>query len=246
MAIQHKRLVREYLERVDGEVLEGEHFRSTLAGMIKGHGGVYALYKGDTLYYVGLATNLMGRVKHHLKDRHARRWNRFSVYLTTAGHHIKPIESLLLRITRPVGNRVQGRLPGARDLKADVNRGVKAQQDDERARLLGATSPGSGNGRRRRTIEARWPSLVRSTGASLFEPTTRASDTGRRCAKTGESRMAGSCSNRHRRPPRRLWGAPPTVGVSGSTSAAVSGCDWVRYGAEDSSKWPSFPRGSRT
>ncbi|MFO1219996.1 MAG: hypothetical protein U1E89_16635 [Burkholderiaceae bacterium] len=137
MAIQHKRLVREYLERVDGEVLEGEHFRSTLAGMIKGHGGVYALYKGDTLYYVGLATNLMGRVKHHLKDRHARRWNRFSVYLTTAGHHIKPIESLLLRITRPVGNRVQGRLPGARDLKADVNRGVKAQQDDERARLLG-------------------------------------------------------------------------------------------------------------
>lgn len=151
------RLVREYLERVNGEVLEGEHFRSTLASMIKGHAGVYALYKGDALYYVGLATNLMARVNHHLKDRHARRWNRFSVYLTTAGQQIKPIESLLLRITKPVGNKVQGKLPGARDLKADVNRGVKAQQDDERARLLGGNFA---RVRRRRKAAAHKGSLV--------------------------------------------------------------------------------------
>lgn len=130
-------LVREYLERVGGDVLESDHFRSIVAGMIKGHAGVYALYKNERLYYVGLATNLMGRVKHHLKDRHAGKWNRFSVYLTTAGDHIKPIESLLLRIIDPQGNRVKGRLPGAHDLKRDLNRKVSEHQADERARLLG-------------------------------------------------------------------------------------------------------------
>ena len=106
-------LVSEYLERVGGDVLESEHYRSIVAGMIKGHAGVYALYKGERLYYVGLATNLMGRVKHHLKDRHTGEWNRFSVYLASNDVHIKPLESLLLRIINPLGNRVKGRLAGA-------------------------------------------------------------------------------------------------------------------------------------
>lgn len=130
-------LVSEYLERVGGDVLESEHFRSIVARMIKGHAGVYALYKDERLYYVGLATNLMGRVKHHLKDRHGGKWNRFSVYLTSKGEHIKPIESLLLRIINPAGNRVKGRLPGSRDLKKELNRKVSDHQADERARLLG-------------------------------------------------------------------------------------------------------------
>jgi hypothetical protein len=130
-------LVSEYLERVGGDVLESEHYRSIVAGMIKGHAGVYALYKDERLYYVGLATNLMGRVKHHLKDRHTGKWNRFSVYLANNDGHIKPLESLLLRIINPTGNRVKGRLAGARDLKKELNNKVAAHHADERARLLG-------------------------------------------------------------------------------------------------------------
>ena len=39
--------------------------------MIKRRAGVYALYrKQEKLYYVGLASNLMGRSKAHLRDRH--------------------------------------------------------------------------------------------------------------------------------------------------------------------------------
>ncbi|MES2509715.1 MAG: hypothetical protein V4625_07280 [Pseudomonadota bacterium] len=132
-------LVSEYLERVDGKVLAQVQFRLVLRDMIRGHAGVYALYKNESLYYVGLASNLMARVKHHLKDRHAGKWTRFSVYLTTNGEHIKPIESLLLRIAKPKGNLVQGRLPGAHDLMKDLNRKVSDQQHDERARLLGGS-----------------------------------------------------------------------------------------------------------
>src|SRR5687768_9314386 len=103
-----KGLVTEFIERVSGTVLEDPQYRRVVAGLIKGHAGIYALYKGDALYYVGLASNLMPRVKHHLKDRHARRWETFSVYLTRDNDHIKPLESLLLRIVQPKGNRVKG------------------------------------------------------------------------------------------------------------------------------------------
>ena len=60
-----------------------------------------------------------------------------SVYLTSKGEHVKPIESLLLRIVDPSGNRVKGRLPGAQDFKRELNRQVSARQRKERARLLG-------------------------------------------------------------------------------------------------------------
>lgn len=150
-------LVREYLEAVGGVVLEDDHYRSILASMIRGHAGVYALYKDERLYYVGLATNLMNRVKHHLKDKHAGKWNRFSVYLTTTGEHTKPIESLLLRIANPVGNSVRGKLPGSRDLKSDLHHRVAEHQADERARLLGGAPARK---RRRRKAAAAKGSLV--------------------------------------------------------------------------------------
>ena len=71
-------LVHEYLERVSGEVLEQKNYRSALTGMIKGHEGIYVLYQNDRLYYVGLASNLMGRVKQHTKDRHSGQWDRLA------------------------------------------------------------------------------------------------------------------------------------------------------------------------
>ncbi len=83
--------------------------------MIRGYAGVYALYKGEKLYYVGLANNLMSRVNHHLKDRHRGMWDRFSVYLTTDNAHMRPLEALMLRVINPVGNKVKGKLTGAQD-----------------------------------------------------------------------------------------------------------------------------------
>lgn len=47
----------------------------------------------------------MTRVNHHLKDWHKGKWDRFSVYLTNDDEHIKPLESLMLRIINPKGNK---------------------------------------------------------------------------------------------------------------------------------------------
>ena len=129
------KFIAEYLERVNWRVLAEQ--QAVVRSMIQGHAGVYALYKGEKLYYIGLANNLMGRVKHHLKDRHAAKWDRFSVYLTNDDQHIKPLESLLLRIAAPSGNRVAGKLAGAKDLQAPLKRSIRTATEDNLAVLLG-------------------------------------------------------------------------------------------------------------
>lgn len=128
-------IVSEYLERVSWKVLE--KYRPVLQSLIRGHAGVYALYKAEKLYYVGLASNLMGRVNHHLKDRHKAKWDRFSVYLTIDDDHIRPLEALVLRIVDPSGNRVKGRLGGAMDLARKLKREMEERIRDETATLLG-------------------------------------------------------------------------------------------------------------
>jgi Restriction Enzyme Adenine Methylase Associated len=131
-------LFTEYLEHVSGKLLE-DQYRAVIAKLIKGHAGIYALYKGERLYYIGLASNLMRRVRHHLKDRHAKRWDRFSVYLAVRNEHIKPLESLLLRIALPTGNRVKGRLPNAVDLRRVLHRAMRERDATYYATLLGGS-----------------------------------------------------------------------------------------------------------
>ena len=43
-------IVRAYLERASWRMLQ--EWRPIVARMIKGHAGIYALYKGEKLYYV--------------------------------------------------------------------------------------------------------------------------------------------------------------------------------------------------
>jgi hypothetical protein len=132
---RRERIVGSYLERVSWRVLD--KWRPIVARLIKSHAGVYALYKGDKLYYVGLASNLMGRVNHHLKDRHRGKWDRFSVYLTVTDEHIRSLEALVLRIVDASGNKQKGRLAGAQDLARRVKRDAEERARDEAASLLG-------------------------------------------------------------------------------------------------------------
>jgi hypothetical protein len=134
-----------------------ETYRDIVVEFIKGHAGVYALYKGEKLYYVGLARNLMNRVKHHLKDRHKGKWDRFSVYITIEDEHIRPLEALTLRIVNPLGNRVKGGLTGAQDLIRALKRRIDSAQRDETATLLGG-----------RFVSRRQRSRLRSTKGTLI------------------------------------------------------------------------------
>ena len=128
-------LVCEYLEKIDRKMLV--KYQDLIREFIKGHQGIYALYRGDRLYYVGLATNLRRRLKAHLRDRHKNAWNRFSVYLVIENQHIKELESLFLRILMPDGNAKKGTFPKAINLETRLKTEIRRRQQEELEVLLG-------------------------------------------------------------------------------------------------------------
>lgn len=135
MAKKTKRLLIKHLEDISWNVLE--EYPDVIRDMIRGQSGIYALFKRGKLYYVGLASNLMVRLKQHLKDRHNGRWDRFSVYLTRHDEHMKELESLLLRIVNPQGNRQSGKFSGASNLRLEFAKQMREADADKRALLLG-------------------------------------------------------------------------------------------------------------
>lgn len=129
-------LLNQHLEDISSRVLED--YGGVIKNMIRRRSGVYALYRRGKLYYVGLASDLMWRLRSHIKDRHRGAWDRFSVYLTADSEHVKELESLLLRIVNPVGNKVSGHFKGSTNLFSALNNRIKELDAERRASLLGA------------------------------------------------------------------------------------------------------------
>jgi hypothetical protein len=97
---------------------------------------VYSLYKRDVLYYVGLASNLRGRLEQHLRDRHKGLWTNFSLYLTLESGFMKELESLVLRIAEPKGNKQRGKFAKAQSLLKTLKRRIKAEDEKKRNELF--------------------------------------------------------------------------------------------------------------
>jgi len=133
--MKSNQLVCEYLENISYEVLE--KFQKIIKKYVKGRHGIYALYRKNKLYYVGLATNLRSRLGHHLKDRHAGAWDSFSAYLTPNNQHLREIEALLTRVIDRKGNKQRGKFGKAEDLRRRVWRDIKNDQRVELNNLFG-------------------------------------------------------------------------------------------------------------
>lgn len=127
-------LVSQYLENISRKALEG--YQDIIKKYVRDRHGVYALYHKNKLYYVGLASNLRSRLRHHLRDRHADAWDSFSVYLTIGGQHLHELETLLLRIIDRKGNKQRGRFGKADDLKRKFRKELKRAQSEELEQLF--------------------------------------------------------------------------------------------------------------
>lgn len=97
----------------------------------------YALYRKNKLYYVGLATNLRGRLNTHLKDRHKGLWDRFSVYLTLENSHLRELEALVIRVAQPKGNKQRGKFARSENLVRMLRRHVRDEFTREMRMLTG-------------------------------------------------------------------------------------------------------------
>ena len=128
-------LVCQHLENISRQALE--EFQDIIRTYVRQRHGVYALYRRGKLYYVGLASNLRTRLGHHLKDRHALSWDRFSIYSTIGDSHLRELESLILRIVKPAGNKQKGKFAKSEDLRRRFKRDIKHSQHLEMQDLLG-------------------------------------------------------------------------------------------------------------
>ncbi len=99
-------LVRAYAEDISAKLLEKHG--DTVKTVIGRKRGVYVLSKDGKPYYIGLANKLPSRLSHHLKDRHAGNWDRFNFYAIRSKKYIKDLESILIRVAQPEGNRQRG------------------------------------------------------------------------------------------------------------------------------------------
>jgi len=118
-----------HLERMGRGVFS--RFQKQITECVKGSFGVYALYRQNKLYYIGLASNLKSRIRGHLKDKHGGSWTHFSLYIFRRESHIRELESLLLRIAYPEGNIQRGKLKGSVNLKPKLKGLIKRKYEDD-------------------------------------------------------------------------------------------------------------------
>jgi Restriction Enzyme Adenine Methylase Associated len=130
-------LVSQHLENISRSALE--KYQQIVRHFVQRRPGVYALYRRKKLYYVGLAGDLRWRLNQHLKDRHGKSWDKFSVYLTIGDFHIKELESLLLRVSKPAGNHQLGGFARSENLLRRFSKEVKSLQRAEWYSMIGRT-----------------------------------------------------------------------------------------------------------
>jgi len=140
-------LVKGNLERISSKVFDFYH--DEITELFGRQHGVYALYKKDRLYYVGLAKNLKGRVKHHLRDRHAKKWDSFSLYLIRNVNYLRELESLLVHISEPKGNIARGRFARSENLLKVLDAMMEEKDRKRREEML------AGSNRRRASKKTR-------------------------------------------------------------------------------------------
>jgi hypothetical protein len=138
--VRREALVVEHLEHVSKDLLLKHP--DVVKQFIGRNAGVYALYRKNRLYYVGLASALRHRLTQHGKNRHGTSWDRFSIYLTIKDQHLREIEALLLRIAKPPGAKQTGKLATSRDMKRKIRSAIRRKQTAQTASLFGRIDVG--------------------------------------------------------------------------------------------------------
>lgn len=129
-----KGLITESLENISRNLFRDHS--EIITELISDSSGIYALYDENELYYVGRASDLKRRVYQHLKDRHDAQWTHFSLFLIKKVNFIGDLESLLIRIAAPVGNRAKPKGRDSRQLIGKLKNLIRTKHKEELAELI--------------------------------------------------------------------------------------------------------------
>ena len=95
----------------------------------------------------------------HLRDRHKKLWDRFSVYLTIGDSHLKELESLILRTVKPSGNHQSGKFIKSENLRGKLSRDLRARQRQEINWVIGRSTSPIPKHRRQKVVKTGAPTL---------------------------------------------------------------------------------------
>jgi hypothetical protein len=115
-------LVRAYAEDISAGLLEKHG--DTVKTVIGKKSGLYVLTKDGAPYYIGLASKLPSRLNHHLKDRHAGNWERFNFCAIRSKKYLRDLESILIRVAKPDGNRQRGGFGKNKNLRRTLRKEI--------------------------------------------------------------------------------------------------------------------------
>ncbi len=74
-------------------------------------------------------------MKQHFKDRHSKKWVRFSIFFTENEDHIYALEDALISIVNPKGNSKQP-LRIDNEMKKRIDKAIKKIDDENRKRIV--------------------------------------------------------------------------------------------------------------
>lgn len=195
-----------------------EEYQGILKQFVKRRHGIYALYRKSHLCYVGLASNLRSRLNHHLRDRHAKTWDRFSIYLTLDQSHLRELEALTIRIASPKGNRQKGKFSCSQNLLPIFRKQIRIRWKNELINLFDA---------RKRVapeideieFDGRRPVLAGyfSAGKKL------------RLAYKGKIYRAYVKKDGHIRFGGKLYTSPSLAAIAATKTRAKNGWNWWKY-----------------
>ena len=95
-----------------------------LRQVLKDMSGIYALYKGDRLVYVGLATDIYWRMKGHSKS-HRLNWDTASIFIISKLKYLRDVETAIVRIAKPKYNDISGRVGNEHYLERVLKKRVR-------------------------------------------------------------------------------------------------------------------------
>jgi len=117
-------------KKLPSSILGNPLFEKKLNEIMKGFSGIYALYKNEKPYYIGLTKDLHRRMKRHLSDKHAGKWDKFVIFKIKKVRYLKDIETLIVNIIKTKGNRVKGKVPKDSDLNYVIKEIFKEKQKE--------------------------------------------------------------------------------------------------------------------
>ena len=109
------------IKRTSFDVIKRE-----LHSILKKKKGIYALYDGDKLVRVGLATNIYWRVKGHSKNEKIK-WDTATLFIIKNEmlSYLRDLETAIVRIAKPKYNQQKGRIGDDYYLERILKKAVK-------------------------------------------------------------------------------------------------------------------------